>query len=289
MNGAIVINGYYLGESGAHQLARMRSALEERGIETEVFRANQGLAVVDGGIKSKLGKRDFVLFLDKDVHLSYALEGAGYRLFNGARAIELCDDKMRTCIALAGKVPMPATLSSPLMYREREDDFAAFAARTLGLPLVMKKSFGSMGYGVRLARTEEEVRALREEWKLEPHIYQRYVAESAGRDLRVIVVGGRALGAMERANASDFRSNVEQGGSGRAAELGGEARALAEKAARALGLDYAGVDLLPSKEGWTVCEVNSNAYFRAFEEATGIDVAGAYAAHIAAEISSSRK
>ena len=277
MRGAIVINGYYLGESGAHQLGRMTEALAARGAQTDVFRGNELLAWLDGSAESALGKRDFVLFLDKDIHLSYALERAGYRLYNSARSIELCDDKMRTLIALAGELPVPRTVSSPLMYRVKEDDFAARVERHLGLPVVVKKNFGSMGYGVRLARTREELREIREEWKLEPHLYQEYLAESAGRDIRVIVVGGRALGAMERVNAGDFRSNVEQGGVGRAIALSPRMREIAERAAELLGLCYAGVDLLETDAGPVLCEVNSNAYFRAFEESTGVPVGDVYA------------
>ena len=125
MRGAIFVNAYFLGDSAAHQLQRMTDALQARGAEVDVFRSDCLPVCVDGQMRSTIGERDFIVYLDKDPHLSYSLEKAGYRLYNSARAVEVCDDKMRTCIALCGEVPMPKTVSSPLMYRETsETEFA---------------------------------------------------------------------------------------------------------------------------------------------------------------------
>lgn len=282
LKGAIVVNAYFLGESAKHQLQRIKHALESRGAGVDVIASDSIPVYLDGAeMVSRIGPRDFIVFLDKDPHLSYALEKAGYRLFNRAKAIELCDDKMRTCIALSGLVKMPRTVSSPLMYQDTEErSFATRVGEILGYPVVVKKSFGSMGYGVELAKNEEELQKIRAKWRLQPHLYQEFLSESAGKDIRVIVVGGKALGAMERYNKNDFRSNVEQGGTATAVALTKEISDVAEAAANALDLDYCGVDLLSCDKGYAVCEVNSNAYFRAFEQATGVDVAGNYADEI---------
>ena len=285
LRGAIVVNAYFLGESARHQLQRILGALKDRGATVDVVSSDSIPVYLDGKeVVSRIGGRDFIVFLDKDPHLSYALEKAGYRLFNSAKAVELCDDKMRTCIALCGKVSMPRTVSSPLMYQETEEHtFATRVGELLGYPVVVKKSFGSMGYGVELAKNKEELQIVRAKWRLQPHLYQEFLSESAGRDIRVIVVGGTAVGAMQRYNPNDFRSNVEQGGQATAIELTEEIAAIAEKTATALELDYCGVDLLSYRGGYAVCEVNSNAYFRAFEQATGVDVAGNYADFILSE------
>lgn len=282
LKGAIIVNAYFLGESAKHQLHRIQQALELRGATVDVIASDTIPVYLDGTeMVSRIGARDFIVFLDKDPHLSYALEKAGYRLFNSAKAIELCDDKMRTCIALSGVVKMPRTVSSPLMYQETEENaFATRVGEVLGYPVVVKKSFGSMGYGVELAKNQAELQEIRAKWRLQPHLYQEFISESAGKDIRVIVVGGKALGAMQRHNENDFRSNVEQGGTATAVALTKEIAEVAEGAAKALDLDYCGVDLLSSGSGYAVCEVNSNAYFRAFEQATGVDVAGNYADEI---------
>ena len=107
----------------------------------------------------------------------------------------------------------------------------------------------------------------------------------AGSCKRVIVVGGRAVGAMRRIAQGDFRSNAELGGRAESVSPDGEAVRIAERAAALLGLDYCGVDLLPTADGYLLCEVNSNAFFGTFERVTGINVAARYAEHIIAAMS----
>jgi RimK family alpha-L-glutamate ligase len=159
-------------------------------------------------------------------------------------------------------------------------------AKELKFPIVVKKSYGSFGAGVLLARNAEELYAAAHECLHVPHFYQEYVAESAGRDVRVIVVGGKAIAAMERvAQAGEFRSNVELGGKGKKIALSAEYAKTAECAAQALGLDYCGVDLLEGSQGAVVCEVNSNAFFEGLEKTTGVNVARAYAEYIVRTLS----
>ena len=103
--------------------------------------------------------------------------------------------------------------------------------------------------------------------------------------MRVIVVGGKALGCMERvAQEGEFRSNIELGGVGRKIKPPQEYLTAAERAANVLGLDYCGVDLLETPRGPVLCEVNSNAFFEGFEQVTGIDVAAAYARYIVTRV-----
>ena len=126
-----------------------------------------------------------------------------------------------------------------------------------------------------------ELREIAQKLLRTPHFFQAYIESSKGRDIRVIVVGGKVLGGMERrAQEGEFRSNIELGGTGSAVELDERYIQTAEHAANVLGLDYCGVDLLEGEDGPVLCEVNSNAFFEGFERATGIDVADAYAKHI---------
>ena len=119
---------------------------------------------------------------------------------------------------------------------------------------------------------------------MKPHLFQKFVSSSAGRDLRVIVIGGVVFAAMRRTSAGDFRSNLELGGRGEPLSPDARAAALCESVARRLGLDYCGVDLLFAEDGYTVCEVNSNAFFGGMERITGKNVAGAYAEYIIREV-----
>ncbi len=290
MKGIVLINGYPSAEKFIRQGERIASALTALGLPTEVKKNGDVYARIDGeGASSSLSGVDFVVYLDKDKYLGRALEDSGLRLFNCAEGVELCDDKLRTYQALKGAgIKLIKSIPAPLCYTEGampNEKFLQKVGEELGFPLVAKKSYGSFGNGVQLVHGYAELLALEEKWLHVPHFYQRYISEASGRDIRVIVVGGKALAAMERvAQKGEFRSNIELGGSGSGIPLSKACGQVAERAAKALGLDYCGVDLLEGKEGVWLCEVNSNAFFEGFEGATGVDVAKAYALHIAKSV-----
>ena len=286
MKGLIIMNAYPNGEKFYRQSRRLAEELKRAGAETEI-RLNGGIeaTIRTDGAADCIGGFDFAVYLDKDKYLGRMLELAGLRLFNCADAVEKCDDKMLTYLALVGAgLCVPETIAAPLCYTPAAVADGAFLARVgerLGFPLVAKKSFGSFGKDVRLLPDMEALKATAQEFLYAPHFYQRYIAASAGRDLRVIVIGGKAVAAMERrAKAGEFRSNIELGGTGRAVALTEEFRAAAEKAAQVLKLDYCGVDLLYGEDGPVLCEVNSNAFFVGLEAATGVNVAKLYAEYI---------
>ncbi len=286
MKGLVIINGYARAEKFYRQGDRIARALEALGVQTEVFRNGDiSVCIGDTAICKRIEGCSFAVYLDKDKYLGRSLENMGLRLFNGAESVELCDDKLRTYQALQGKgVRLIESIPAPLCYTQEakpNEKFLEEVAITLGFPLVAKKSYGSFGDGVELVHGCSELLALEEKWLRIPHFYQRYISASTGRDIRVIVVGGRAVGGMERtAQKGEFRSNIELGGTGRKIALTPAFKETAERAASALGLDYCGVDILEDERGPLVCEVNSNAFFEGFENATGIDVAMEYAKHI---------
>ena len=288
MQGLVLINGYPNGEKFYRQGERIAKELRALGIETDVLRNGEFIASLstDGQVSISLPKQyDFVVYLDKDKYLGRMLEGLGLRLFNPISAVEACDDKMLTYLALreAG-VPLIQTIPAPLCYTpnaKADEKFLNKVAEELGFPLVVKKSYGSFGAGVQLVHGIGELIKTANEVLHEPHVYQAFISEAAGRDVRVIVIGGSAVAAMERvAKDGEFRSNIELGGKGRAIELTDEVKGVAEKAAQALGLDYCGVDVLQTNTGALVCEVNSNAFFEGLEQATGVNVARLYAEYI---------
>lgn len=287
MKGVILTNAYKDIPQTRSQCARLKEELEKLHVSIDIMRNDFFAAYITSGgdIASKLSGYDFCIYLDKDKYISYMLEKAGIRLFNSAQAIELCDDKMTTALALSNSgIPMPKTLPGLLCYDEGaplNEQALHIVEEELGYPVIVKLSFGSMGTGVFKAENFEQLKGAASALKMQPHLFQQYIAESAGRDIRVIVIGGKAVAAMERISGGDFRSNIAIGGRGLKIDMPVQVKEMAEKAAALLNLDYCGADILFGKEGFYLCEVNSNAFFDGIEAATGVNIAKLYANHIA--------
>ncbi len=151
-----------------------------------------------------------------------------------------------------------------------------------GPPCIVKLIQGTQGVGVMIANTMAEVQGLLDTlWTLGQEILlQELVAESKGRDVRALVVGDRVVAAMRRtARAGEFRSNIHRGGVAEAVTLEREFAEAAVKAARVMGLEVAGVDMLEARTGPKIMEVNSSPGFEGLEAATGVDIATLYVQH----------
>lgn len=269
----------------------MSAEFARLGVDVETV-ANDGFVayIRDGKVQCNLNA-DFVLYFDKERIVPQLLEKSGLRVFNSARATEICDDKMLTHTILANNgIPMPDTVAGPLCYNpdaEVTSDYLEKAIRTVGLPMVVKECHGSFGEQVYLCRTLNELRAKLEKLKMTPYLLQHYEQESSGKDLRVTVIGGKAVCAMKRTNSNGFRSNAALGSSCEGVPVPSDIGETCQKAAKLIGLDYCGVDVLltdPPK----LCEVNSNAMFERTEQVTGFNVARAYAEHIVNSVKNSR-
>ena len=286
-NALIVVNAYAKRPDGFAQAERLKEEFEKRGVHCDIRRNDFFPAHIDGSgdiALREVGGYSFCVYLDKDKYMSDLLERSGLRLFNSHRAIRLCDDKM-TCAAYLSNagLPMPETYAGLLCYDEGERlkrDVLEYVAEKLGFPMIVKSCYGSLGKGVFKADGMDELVKIAQSLKCSPHLFQKYIAESCGRDMRVIVIGGRCVAAMIRRSAGDFRSDLELGGTGEACAVPQKVEYICKKAAEILGLDYCGVDILFGKDGYLLCEVNSNAFFRGIERVTGVNVAGAYAEHI---------
>ena len=218
MRAVIIINPYFDAPQYVRQYTRIAEELRAAGCDAVVMRADDPDVSVDERTHVDVDA-DFCVYLDKDKYLSLLLEKRGMRLFNSHAAIQACDDKMSTHALLSGHgIPMPLTVPASLCYTpgaRATDAQLERVGRVLGFPVVVKSSYGSMGKGVYLAKDKAELRALADELASVPHLFQRFVSESAGRDLRVIVVGGKTVGGMLRSSETDFRSNVGAGGGAR--------------------------------------------------------------------------
>lgn len=289
MKGLIITNPYDFGLAQRHKTRRMESELYNLGVFTQVVANDEFVAYIDNGLVKCDLNVDFVLYFDKDKYVAELLEKSGIRVFNSARATAVCDDKMLTHITLVNSgIPMPTTLSGALCYNSNgkpSRQYLQKAADVLGLPVVVKECYGSYGEQVYLARTFDELAEITERIKMKPYIFQRYVSESAGRDMRVIVIGGKVVCGMLRHSSTDFRSNSHLGGKATACEVPEDVARMCERAAKIIGLDYCGVDVLLSDPP-QICEVNSNAMFSAMEQATNVNVARKYSEHIVKTIKS---
>ncbi len=241
-----------------------------------------------GAVTENVEKPQFVLFWDKDILLAGFLESLGIRVFNSSTCIEVCDDKRKTYLALKKEdIPTPDTMIVPMTYDTvgfTNYDFIEFAGERFGFPLVIKEAYGSFGEQVYLARNDTECKTIIQECHSFKLLFQQYIKESHGRDIRLQVVGNRVIGAMERYSDNDFRANITAGGNMRAYQPTADESKIAIQAACAVGADFAGVDLLFGKDGPLVCEVNSNAHFKNLMDCTGVNTAREILQYIVADI-----
>lgn len=286
MKGIIILNPYKVPKNSVHQAKRLKEEFKKKKVEIEiVYDAFVKTRIENNCIKTTLKNVDFIVYLDKDKYLSEQLKKLNVKLFNSHEAIRLCDDKGETYIALSNKnISVPDTYFAGVCYSKDlmiKGDYLKDVYKKLGFPLIVKESYGSMGKGVYLIKNKKKLYEIDKKLKLVPHLYQKYIDAVIGVDIRVIVIGGKVVASMERKNEKDFRSNIAQGGKGYRIQLEKSFVDMAEKTAKALKLDYCGVDLLIDRENEPiVCEVNSNAFFDEIEKISKVNVAEAYCEYI---------
>jgi RimK family alpha-L-glutamate ligase len=203
------------------------------------------------------------------------LEDTGIKVMNPPRAIERTVDKFYTSALLEqAKLATPQTVIC-----ERVED-AAVAFRAMG-DVIVKPLFGSMGLGmVRVSDEETAWRVFRALEAIRGVYYLQRAIPHQGRDIRAFVIGDRVVAAIERRSVG-WRTNISRGGEARAITLSSEWSDMALRAARAVGAEYAGVDLLPADDGTVyVLEVNGIPGWRGLQTATSFDVAGALIDHV---------
>ncbi len=188
-------------------------------------------------------------------------------------AITRSRDKLRSLQILSrAKVGMPKTAFTNFSKNENK------IIKHIGqAPIVIKLLEGTQGLGVVLAESNKAATSVVEAFEsLKTRvIMQEYIKEAGGADIRVFIVDGEVVGAMKRqGKEGEFRSNLHRGGSAEVIKLKAKEKSTALKAAKAMGLAVAGVDMLLSKRGPLVLEVNSSPGLEGIEKATGIDIAG---------------
>jgi ribosomal protein S6--L-glutamate ligase len=201
------------------------------------------------------------------------LEMMGVFPVNESVAITRSRDKLRSLQLLSrARVGMPRT-----GFANSPDDIQDLLKMLGGPPMVIKLLEGTQGIGVVLAETRKAAESVIEAFMgMKTNILvQEFIQEAGGSDLRCLVVGDRVVAAMKRqAPEGEFRSNLHRGGSAQLVKITPRERATAAKAAKVMGLNVAGVDILRSDRGPLVMEVNSSPGLQGIEGATGKDVAG---------------
>ncbi len=200
-------------------------------------------------------------------------EMGGVYPLNESVAITRSRDKLRSMQLLSRRgIGMPVT-----GFANKPDDIKDLIKMVGGAPLVIKLLQGTQGIGVVLAETQKAAESVIEGFMgvKADILVQEYIKEAGGADIRCFIIGGKVVAAMKRqAVAGEFRSNLHRGGSATLIRITPEERSTAVRAAKIMGLNVAGVDLLRSNHGPVVMEVNSSPGLQGIEEATGKDVAG---------------
>ncbi len=269
----------------AAEVMRFQQVAAEAGIRLDVLNPRHFELIVDSreGWSAvyqgrKLAKPDLIIPRTGSETTYFTLavlrhfERQGIAMVNNSSAVEATADKLQTLQILSGAgIPIPKTILGKFPVDVNVIE------RELGFPVVVKTLRGTRGNGVLLCANREQFNDLANlldgAQSGSDFIFQQYVRASHGRDVRVLVVAGRAVAAMERRSTDgSFKSNISLGGVGTAFEPPADMAELAVRVTQVLGLDVAGVDILLDQDGYRICEANSSPGFQGLEKACRISV-----------------
>lgn len=283
MNCWIIINSFVNSAKFYEIYELLENSANEFGVKVEVKTSDQFTFDINNGYWGE-DKPSFVIFWDKDIILAKRLENQGIKVFNSAFTIETCDNKILTAIELAkNNIKTPKTIAAPKTFDGLGYNSLNFLDKVetqLEYPFIIKEAYGSFGKQVYLVKNREEAISIINKVWSKPILFQDFIKESCGRDIRVNVVGGKVVASILRENDRDFRSNLTLGGVGKKAVLSKEEEEIAIKASRAVKGDFCGVDVLFGKDGPIICEVNSNPHFKTTLDCTGVDISKDIIGHI---------
>lgn len=245
-------------------------------LKCNVFLSENGLEIYYR--KRKIPRCDFAITRIGNSLTHYGLsvvrqfEMMGVKVINCSEGILNAKDKMRSLQLLKmNNIDVPKTVIT----RNPKNIYGA-VKMVGGVPVILKPLYGAQGLGVILAESLEAVESIIGTlWGLEQNILiQQYISESKGKDIRALVIGGKVVAAMRRiAEPDKLCANIHRGGRGEKLELSAEGKKLAVKAAKIINLDIAGVDMLETKNGPLLMEVNASPGFEALEKVTGEKIA----------------
>lgn len=267
------------------EVFRFQEVARQEGIDLEVLQPREFDLVVDRSAgwsaiyQGRELKRPDAIIARTGSETSYFtlavlrhFERQGVMMVNGPAAVEAVGDKLHTMQILSeAGLPIPRTILGKFPVD------VDLVERTLGFPVVVKTLKSTRGAGVLLCDNRAQFNDLASLLDgAKPgadFLFQEYIAASHGRDLRVLVVDGRAIAAMERhATDGGFKANISLGGAAQPYALTPAVEELAVRVAKALNLDVAGVDILFDGDDFRICEANSSPGFQGLEKASGVNV-----------------
>lgn len=271
----------------SRQIRKMADAIRELGHTPVIYRVEQSQLFFDNkkaeilyknkkikGCDILLPRIDFCLNIDLELAIIKQFQMMGMTMINEYLPISRAKNKLRTMqILTKEKIPVPKTVV--VRRFEYLDDAIKMVG---GYPVILKTPFGSYGVGVVILESRRSLQSTLDVlWKYSRSsllLIQEYVSEAFGSDYRAFVVGDKVVAAMKRtAKPGDFRSNLDLGGEASPVKLDPLEEKLAVSASKALGLEVSGVDILRSKKGPVILEINSNPGLVGITKATGVDVA----------------
>ncbi len=272
----LVINEFLKTEKFNEIYKMLTDALYERGYTVEIKTNAQLIYNGDTFINDVGDLPDRVIFWDKDILLARFLEKIGLKVYNSSFSIEMSDDKALTYTLLKkNNIPTPETVFCPMTYEnigyKNIEAFIEPVAKKLGFPFIIKECKGSFGKGVYLAENLHSAKNIIENTN-KPLIFQKFIKECMGEDIRINVVGKKCVASMLRKSKDDFRANITLGGTAFDYEPTQQEKALALECASAFDLTFGGIDILRTNNGPVICEVNSNAHFKSIYDCTGVNV-----------------
>lgn len=292
--GLILIYPGFQNEAKKYQYNRLIEEFNKKGISIDKLKVDeQYTSVINGNVNIDVKKYDFCIQLVKDKYINEQLCKNGIRSFNSYNAIENCDDKMMTYVILSNKnINLPRTILGSINFGvenikedNKNEEFKKYVETTLNYPFITKKCNSKGGRDIYKINSRNEFDDICNKLSGSQYLFQQFIPENIGKDIRVVVVGKKVVGSFMRINENDYRSNISLGGKAVPYEVSNEYKEIAEKVANELELDYCSVDFFMSNENNPiVCEVNADPAICDIEELSGKNVAGIFVDYVISEI-----
>lgn len=292
--GLILIYPGFQNEAKKYQYNRIIEEFAKKNIEMELLKVDDIIFEIDNNKANiQLKQYDFCIQLVKDKYIDALLNKYGIRSFNCYESINNCDDKMMAFTLLENEgINMPITISgSRNSGIEKIDDTLAsdrlknYVEEKLGYPLIVKKSDSKNGRDVYKINSREELDEICLKLDGSNYLFQEFIKENSGKDIRVILIGGKVIGSFMRVNDESFKSNIKLGGKPVSYEISNEYKIVAEKAARLLKMDYCSVDFFATNSNNPIiCEINPDPAFMSSEKIIGKNIVEIFVDYIVENI-----
>lgn len=288
--GLILIYPGYQNEAKQYQYGRIIEEFTKLGITMDKLKVDEVIFGIQNSIASlNVNNYDFCIQLVKDKYTNALLEKANIRCFNTYSSIENCNDKMMTYTILENNnIKMPLTISGITNSGIEKIDNTAiskelkdYVENTLGYPLIVKKSNSKGGRDIYKINNRLELEDICNALNGSQYLFQEFISNNIGKDIRVPVIGEKAIGSFMRVNENDFRSNITLGGNAISYDAPIKYKVVAEKVAKILKLDYCSVDFFVSNDKEPlICEVNPDPALKSIEKLLDKNVAKIFVEHI---------